>query len=415
MSRSSATPAPIYTPETINRFAEAGLTVDIAQDNIGLAPTSPGRRPVPLEAAASTYPDHHDDAAAACLLLANDVRDRMPSRAGTATDGTRPLSSDDVGPQRWAARIVPITPSREQQALLDRHPGQYDMNPATAAADQALLGRLWAWAEETDRYADHPDPAVQEAVTFAADRLASHLRTTHWAFTGEFIPTPHRDTEPRIYQVVGDVDRAFLRGLTPCPNPTATTPDISTSHDEATGSEGEQDTDPGAAARLRRRARLLADQLTSESLSGGSQHELSWGTDPDGHLVTYTPAQPDTGRFRLRRRVAAATTIRAHPRRRGPARRRRHRRPARLHRLARRAPDPSARHPRGPATLPVELRLRRGRARPARRCHHRLIRQRRRPRTRGHARALDRPTGLRPRPARPPPNPGRRPTRPLRP
>ncbi|MBP2371521.1 hypothetical protein [Pseudonocardia parietis] len=293
-----AYPEPVYTSDTVRRFYQAGgaghpgdsgALVDAVHDDImlgellGAASVLDTRIGGEAGGVGETGEDpplgpaRRADAVAACRLLADETGRRMPARSAVHDDGCGPAGAEHGRPRRWAARAVPVEPGPAERRLLQRYSDRFALalhpHPPDPA-QEALLRRLWAWADATGAYADLPDPPLHAALDVAADLLGFHLRVQQgYRVRDHYQPHPVRETTTRTFTVRGPIDQAYLDGLTPL-DPA---PEPSRGGDAGSG--------------LARRARVLAAALatTRADTRGG----LLYGLDPHRHLVAV--ASPAAG------------------------------------------------------------------------------------------------------------------------
>lgn len=285
-----AYPEPVYTSATVARFHQAGgagrhgdsgALVDAVHDDImlgellGAASVLDARLGDETGEGLGLGPDRRADAVTACTLLTNETRRRLPARPALHDDGAGLAGDERDRPRRWAARSVPVEPSPAEQRLLQRYPDQFALALHPHPPDptqEALLRRLWAWADTTGPYADLPDPPLHAALDVAADLLGFHLRVQQgYRVRDHYQPHPVRETAIRTFTVRGPIDQAYLDGLTPL-DPVS-----------------EPGRGAGSGSGLARRARVLAAALAGADVSA----VLVYGLDPHGHMVAV--ANPAAG------------------------------------------------------------------------------------------------------------------------
>lgn len=258
-----AYPGPAYTPATIETWRRTGHTVPVPHDEIDHESLIGAARTLAAAQAAARDPQRAAAAGAAVHLLVDDVRERHAwiSRQHW-DDGTTPPFGREPGPEwptTWAARLIKPRITDEDQQLLDAHPEPFDIprEPAEHGPLHELLDQLRRWSREVDAYSDQPDEELHAALERAARLLAFYIGVYDKAFQ----ENDHPDSTARLYEVVGQWDRAYLDQL----------------------ADAELTAHPRSHRVL---AETLRRQITDPAL-------LRWGTDPAGRLVAHYPGDPD--------------------------------------------------------------------------------------------------------------------------
>lgn len=243
-------PRHAYTSATVKRWRREGGQLDVVYDTVGLGGAISALRCLD---AVDVDDETATTAADARRLLATEVREQLDRlQRGPWEDGTTTRGSETGWPRCFAARNVPPSLSPDDEALLRRYPDPFNWGPwsEVAARDlRPLLGRLQVWRDETGEHADHPDPAVHDAVTRAHRLVRRSIRSRDPEGAAQDFP----DTQVRLCAVEGPWDRRYL----------------ATVHREANGGDTP-------------RRRALRAQF-----SGRVQNGLVFGTDPWQHLVAY--------------------------------------------------------------------------------------------------------------------------------
>ncbi|MBC7299477.1 helix-turn-helix transcriptional regulator [Nocardia salmonicida] len=125
--------------------------------------------------------------------------------------------------------------------------------PLTIAQLPTALTELRQWAEDTDEFADNPDPQLHDAISRAVDAVIFTLRAERIEAPMPSIP------EPLVADVRGQVGQRFLDQIS---------------------------WEPAGARRGRRHRKLAA------SLIGGET--ARFGLDLDGNLIAQRPHRPET-------------------------------------------------------------------------------------------------------------------------
>jgi hypothetical protein len=257
-----AYPGPAYTPETIEAWQRTGRQVEVVRDSIGFESL--------LTAAVTlewTKPSIHDVERLAVLnaavhLLVDDLRERLAwLQRGGWDDGTKPSQerkAPPTWPTTWAARLVKPQPGGDQQRLLESYPDPFEVprDPAEHGPLHQLLEQLRRWSQEVDRYADHPDEQRHAALETADGLLAFYLGV----YDQRFRENDHPDSDPRLHEVTGPWDRAYLGQLT-----------------------------PADVTEQRRAHRVLTEKIRPPVAEPAL---LRTGCDPAGRLVVHYPGDP---------------------------------------------------------------------------------------------------------------------------
>lgn len=211
-------PAQAYTADTIQQWQAAGSrdTIEVTHDPIAFRQLLDAAHRLAAQPGMNARAEL---AERAVWLLADEARQRLAFLLrGHWDDGTAPTfpTSEPTTPwpSTWAARLVPPTPTEEDQALLDAHPTPFviSSDPAEHSELRVLLGQLRDWSTALDPYTEHPEEPLCAAVATAERVLADYL---HKLDPDGFARTDYPDATPRLYEVVssGRWDRAYLNSV----------------------------------------------------------------------------------------------------------------------------------------------------------------------------------------------------------
>ena len=284
-------PKAAYTEETVNRWQRAGHMVDVVVDRYNIGPLLAAVRTLerirPRDKRSTLARDMQ-------ALLVNSFDRTASIAAENWKDGvsfTAWFSPDrnTHWPSTFAARIVPPTTTAEDLTLLANYRRTVTdaQTPAELAHYQDLVVQLGSWSIEVDEFAGSGhDPDLYEALRTTQEIVDGRLveiRNRQWweqrrAFgqihAEEGPPDRWHNTDfwpdatPRVLEVVGSADKAYLDSLA---------------------------WDSADARTETRTHRLLKD-----ALAGYTGGEIRFGTDHSGRLVAYKKVvdyQLGTGRW----------------------------------------------------------------------------------------------------------------------